>query len=456
MSVVIRLENLGKRYRLGDINRRMLYEDMQRFVARLFRRSDPYAQVGGPDHRVENKQKGETKEIWALRDLNLEIRDGDVVGIIGRNGSGKSTLLKILSRITAPTEGRALIKGRVASLLEVGTGFHAELTGRENVFMNGAILGMTKQEVESKFDQIVDFAGVEKFIDTPVKRYSSGMMVRLAFAVAAHIDPEIMIIDEVLAVGDAAFQKKCLGKVSEVAKEGRTILFVSHQAAAVENLCTRGVVLDGGRVVFDGTQTQALGVYADSFGHFTGNLENRADRKGTGDIRVTSIELRSTDGRPINSVATGQDFDIFFHFENRTGHAWPGLKIYLDVKNQYDISIFRHGNLFTEENFGELKTPTGALVCRLRRLPLPQGSYRLDYMIRTQSFGSVALDQMNAAIDLHVDGGDFYGTGRTPSIHDGVCLVDGGWRFESDAVAEQTRARLDEKPVPSQLKALES
>ncbi|MEI9897785.1 MAG: ABC transporter ATP-binding protein [Chthoniobacter sp.] len=436
MSAVIKLENLGKRYRLGDINRRMLYEDMQRFWARLRGKPDPFGLVGGPEKKA---QATGSEEIWALKNVNLEIRDGDVVGIIGRNGSGKSTLLKILSKITAPTEGRALIKGRIASLLEVGTGFHSELTGRENVYMNAAILGMTKAETDQKFDEIVDFSGVEKFIDTPVKRYSSGMMVRLAFAVAAHIEPEILIIDEVLAVGDAAFQKKCLGKVSEVAREGRTVLFVSHQAAAVENLCTRGVVLAGGRVAFQGTQTEALGFYADSFGHFTGDLRDRADRKGSGELQVVAIEMRKPDGERVNSVATGQDIDLVLHFENHAQQPWPELKVYIDVKNQFDIPLFRHGNLYTGDSFGAAMPSRGALVCRLRKLPLPAGSYRINYLIRTTAHRSVLLDQIEAAIDLHVDGGDFYGTGRVPSVHDASFLVDGDWRLETEAPSNLVR-----------------
>jgi lipopolysaccharide transport system ATP-binding protein len=431
MSVVIRLENLGKRYRLGNINRRMLYEDVRRFLARLRGKPDPFACVEDhrPVRRGEVADGLEAREIWALKNVDLEIRDGEVLGIIGRNGSGKSTLLKILSKITAPTEGRALIKGRVASLLEVGTGFHSELTGRENVYMNGSILGMTKEEIDGKFDEIVDFSGVEKFIDTPVKRYSSGMMVRLAFAVAAHIEPEILIIDEVLAVGDAAFQKKCLGKVSEVAREGRTILFVSHQAAAVENLCRRGVVLESGRVVFDGTQTEALGFYADSFGHHHGLLHDRADRKGSGAIRVVAVELRNTDGERVNALASGQDVDVFLYFENRAQCSWPDLKVYLDLKNQYDIPIFRQGNYYTGDGFGESTPARGALVCRLRKLPLPAGSYRLDYMIRTHGQRSLLIDQMDAAIDLQVEDGDFFGSGRIPSRHEGICLIEGDWRL---------------------------
>jgi lipopolysaccharide transport system ATP-binding protein len=300
---------------------------------------------------------------------------------------------------------------------------------------------------------------VEKFIDTPVKRYSSGMMVRLAFAVAAHIEPEILIIDEVLAVGDSAFQKKCLGKVSEVACEGRTILFVSHQAAAVENLCRRGIVLDSGRVAFDGTQTEALGFYADSFGHHTGLLQGRSDRKGSGAVQVTAVEFRNTDGERVNAVASGQDVDIYFYYENRTQSSWPDLKIYIDLKNQFDIPVFRHGNLYTGENVGKSMPEKGALVCRLRKLPLPVGSYRLDYAIRTQGHRSILMDQMDAAIDLHVEGGDFFGTGQVPSPQHGACLVDGHWRLDpgvtpaasaAESIAPLTPATLaSTRPIAS-------
>ena len=242
---VISVEHLSKSYRLGQINTGTFSRDLEAWWARLRGRPNPHLRIGETDH---GNRDGE--ELWALKDVSFTVEQGEVLGIIGRNGAGKSTLLKILSRVTAPTSGRIRVKGRVASLLEVGTGFHPELTGRENVYLNGAILGMTRQEVTRKFDEIVDFAGVEKFIDTPVKRYSSGMYVRLAFAVAAHLDPEILVVDEVLAVGDAEFQKKCLGKMGEVAQGGRTVLFVSHNMAAVQNLCRRGLLIKNGRAIY--------------------------------------------------------------------------------------------------------------------------------------------------------------------------------------------------------------
>lgn len=253
---VIRIENLSKHYRLGLIGGGTLREDVNRWIAALQGKPDPLLKIGGT-----NQGKRSDGRFWALRDINLEVKEGEILGIIGRNGAGKSTLLKILSRITAPTSGCIKIKGRIASLLEVGTGFHPELTGRENIYLNGTILGMNRAEVSRKFDEIVDFAEMGEFIDTPVKRYSSGMTVRLAFAVAAHLEPEILVIDEVLAVGDAAFQKKSLGKMEDVSRGGRTVIFVSHNMAMVQNLCQRAIVLKNGSIQCNGTQTEAVDAY---------------------------------------------------------------------------------------------------------------------------------------------------------------------------------------------------
>lgn len=258
-ATVIKVENLSKQYRLGSVGTGALSHDVNRIWHRIRGKEDPYLKIGESNDRTV---KGSSDYVWALRDINFTVQQGEVLGIIGRNGAGKSTLLKILSRTTTPSTGSIKIKGRVASLLEVGTGFHPELSGRENIFLNGAILGMTRQEIKSKFDEIVDFAGVERYIDTPVKRYSSGMYVRLAFAVAAHLEPEILIVDEVLAVGDAEFQKKCLGKMKDVSvRDGRTVLFVSHNMAAVANLCNKGLVMHHGRLDFDGTVQDAVKYY---------------------------------------------------------------------------------------------------------------------------------------------------------------------------------------------------
>jgi lipopolysaccharide transport system ATP-binding protein len=260
---VIQIENLWKEYRLGVISHGTLSRDLQSWWARLRGKEDPNSKLqpmlAGQEKQIEGDH------FWALRDINLEVKEGEILGIIGRNGAGKSTLLKLLSRITAPTKGQIKVKGRIASLLEVGTGFHPELTGRENIFMNGAILGMSKKEIKSKLDEIIDFSGIEQFIDTPVKRYSSGMYVRLAFAVAAHLEPEILIIDEVLAVGDADFQKKCLGKIGEVSKDGRTVLYVSHNMPSIAELCSNCITLRGGEIIFSGSAVAGTERYSNNF-----------------------------------------------------------------------------------------------------------------------------------------------------------------------------------------------
>ena len=258
-STVIEFNNVGKQYILGAIGTGTLSQDLNRWWARVRGKEDPFLKIGDTNDRT---QKGDSRFVWALRDISFKVEQGDVVGIIGKNGAGKSTLLKILSRVTSPTIGEIKIKGRIASLLEVGTGFHPEMTGRENIFMNGSIMGMTKAEIRSKFDEIVDFAGVAKYVDTPVKRYSSGMMVRLGFAIAAHLEPEILVVDEVLAVGDAEFQKKAIGKMQDVSKgEGRTVLFVSHNMAAVKSLCQKGLVLQNGMVALIGSIDDSLKFY---------------------------------------------------------------------------------------------------------------------------------------------------------------------------------------------------
>lgn len=291
-NTVIEFNNVGKQYILGTIGTGTLSQDLNRWWANIRGKEDPYLKIGETNDRT---QKGDSRFVWALRDINFKVEQGDVVGIVGKNGAGKSTLLKILSRVTSPTTGDIKIKGRIASLLEVGTGFHPEMTGRENIFMNGSIMGMTKAEIRSKFDEIVDFAGVAKYVDTPVKRYSSGMMVRLGFAIAAHLEPEILVVDEVLAVGDAEFQKKAIGKMQDVSKgEGRTVLFVSHNMAAVRSLCTRGVMLKNGTVDFIGTIPETLNHYLkiDDSAQKEKIIDNVIFVKST--LKVTNIEINGT------------------------------------------------------------------------------------------------------------------------------------------------------------------
>ncbi len=299
-DVVIRAEGLGKKYLIGHETERERYVALRDVVGRTAK-----GLLRSADDLIRGRQLvagDEVEEIWALKDVSFEIRRGEVVGIIGRNGAGKSTLLKILSRITEPSAGRVEIRGRVASLLEVGTGFHPELTGRENIYLNGAILGMTRAEIRRKFDEIVDFAGVEKFLDTPVKRYSSGMYVRLAFAVAAHLEPEILVVDEVLAVGDAEFQKKCLGKMGEVARGGRTVLFVSHNQGAIRKLCPRSILLAAGVMQIDAATPIALEHYLEHSKNTSGapflDLTTYSNRYGSGEIKVTSARLLNHEGLP--------------------------------------------------------------------------------------------------------------------------------------------------------------
>ncbi|MCP4613472.1 MAG: ABC transporter ATP-binding protein [Planctomycetes bacterium] len=307
-ETVIKVEKLSKQYRFGVIGHGTLYRDVQSWWARLRGKEDPNAKIveqGGPG------QDGE--HFWALEDISFEVRHGEVLGIIGRNGAGKSTLLKILSRVTTPTRGQAKIKGRIASLLEVGTGFHPELTGRENIYLNGAILGMKKAEIERKFDEIVDFSGVEKFIDTPVKRYSSGMHVRLAFAVAAHLEPEILLVDEVLAVGDAEFQKKCLGKMGDVAKSGRTILFVSHNMSAINQLCDRCILLDSGRTIIDDTPENTIEGY---LSHTSKNSEINFPIEESLPAQIVKASVLAEDVT-VNQIHYQEAFEVFVELDIR-------------------------------------------------------------------------------------------------------------------------------------------
>jgi lipopolysaccharide transport system ATP-binding protein len=288
-NVVVSVNNLSKTYQLGVIGTGTFFGDLNRWWAKKLGKPDPYAKV--VDVKYQNRV-GDT--IWALDNVSFKLKQGEALGIIGRNGAGKSTLLKILSRVTAPTSGEVKVKGRIASLLEVGTGFHPELTGRENIYLNGAILGMSRAEVNSKFDEIVDFSGVDKFIDTPVKRYSSGMYVRLAFAVAAHLEPEILVVDEVLAVGDAEFQKKCLGKMSDVADSGRTVLFVSHNMPAILRLCSSAILLDKGRLVMQGSPMDVTNYYLSAEQYAEGVI-NWTEENAPGDDEVKLLEVRMVD-----------------------------------------------------------------------------------------------------------------------------------------------------------------
>ena len=302
---VIEFDRVGKQYVLGTFGTGTLSQDLKRWWARVRGKEDPYLKIGEVNDRTK---KGDSRFVWALKDISFSVEQGDVVGIIGKNGAGKSTLLKILSRVTSPTVGSIKVKGRIASLLEVGTGFHPEMTGRENIYMNGSIMGMTRSEITRKLDEIVDFAGVEKYLDTPVKRYSSGMIVRLGFAIAAHLDPEILVVDEVLAVGDAEFQKKAIGKMHDVANgEGRTVLFVSHNMAAVKSLCKKGVVMKNGSIDFTGDIGSTIDRYL-QIQDFSGDkLIKNNIRKIKPSLHITKIEINGTE-MTNSTINSGQQF----------------------------------------------------------------------------------------------------------------------------------------------------
>ncbi|MCX6343494.1 MAG: ABC transporter ATP-binding protein [Armatimonadetes bacterium] len=409
---IIRIENIGKRYRIGGHKEPYLSlrDEMVNFLS--------------PAKRRERAAK---EEFWALKNVSFSVEQGEAVGIIGRNGAGKSTLLKVLSQITPPTEGKIRLQGRIASLLEVGTGFHPELTGRENIYLNGAILGMTRREIASKFDEIVDFAEVEKFLDTPVKRYSSGMYVRLAFAVAAHLEPEILVVDEVLAVGDSAFQKKCLGKMGDVAKSGRTILFVSHNMGAIENLCSRGVVLNQGGVTYVGDVHSAVSSYVSSARANVVDLRERHDRIGSEDLRVVAIELRNTDGQPIDAARSGQDVNVCMHYESQHGIDNNRLVFSLHIDNALGVRVCSIHSKMTGDLLGPF-AKSGVCVGRLLRLPLPAGQYDLSYTVLD---GGDYLDGLSNAAQIDVNEGDFHRTGYATPSSLGCCLIDGHFSLEA-------------------------
>jgi len=368
--------------------------------------------------------KSDSGYVWALKDINLEVMPGEVLGIIGKNGAGKSTLLKILSRVTGPTTGSISYRGRIGSLLEVGTGFHPELTGRENIFLNGAILGMTKTEISRKFDEIVDFAGVERYIDTPVKRYSSGMKVRLGFAVAAHLEPEILVVDEVLAVGDAEFQKKAVGKMQDVsAKDGRTILFVSHNMVAVQNLCSRVTILENGKLTFNGDVNKGINYYLSNNMQKIDSvpLSERKDRDGIGTLKFDAIEIINESGDKVTEVRSGQKITIKLKYSKEREFDDVNFRIQF-FDNDHSLR-FLCNSLHTEEKYHRTAN-RNTTECIIQKFPLPEGEYFINIRARSQNLG--VLDDIEYATKLNVVGGDFYGTGKIPEITKGV-LVNHFW-----------------------------
>jgi lipopolysaccharide transport system ATP-binding protein len=373
------------------------------------------------------------QEFWALRDINFEVKRGETLGVIGHNGAGKSTLLKILSQITPPTTGEARLHGRVGALLEVGTGFHPELTGRENVFLNGAILNMKRREIQARFDEIVEFSDIGPFIDTPVKRYSSGMQLRLAFSVAAHLEPEILIIDEVLSVGDMAFQQKCLGRMETASREGRTVVFISHSLPSVVNLCDQAIMLSEGRVAAAGKVGDVIDAYV---GDVTSDLERGLrDRRRHGNGKMRFVDFRlERDGQLIDSPTTGEDFDIVLTFEKHTDETLRGNRFNLTILTLSDQTpLLDLDTAVTGTTFSEVPE-RGELRCRVHRCPLPAGQYYID--LRADAAGE-RLDAVNHVAELTVAGGDFYrGGGTQERIMDyKTVLVDHTWSLEPVSTA---------------------
>jgi lipopolysaccharide transport system ATP-binding protein len=423
-DTIIEVENIGKKYLIR-------HQPKERYLAlrEVFARKA--ASIGRRIFSLKSKQMAAPirEEFWALKDVSFEVKRGEVIGIIGRNGAGKSTLLKLLSRITEPTEGRIRIRGRVASLLEVGTGFHPELTGRENIYLNGAILGMSKAEIKGKFDEIVVFSEIEKFLDTPVKRYSSGMYVRLAFAVAAHLQPEILLVDEILAVGDAGFQKKCLGKMDEVSKDGRTVLFISHNMAAVEKLCKISLLIDNGGLVIQGSTEKVINRYLQGLlpNHIQGSvLAARKDRSGNGRIRLTEFHLEDLNGRRIAFGRSGMDIVFVFAYQTRSTECIENVDVGFSIHTADNLSLFVLYTSYLGQNL-TVVAPYGEFRCRINRLPLSAGRYRVGARV---TVGGEEADWPKDGVGyLDVETGDFFGTGNKGFGEAAPFLIKGQWEL---------------------------
>ena len=409
MSTAIKVENIGKRYVLRKEGSRS-YSTLSDSLSGMFRSG------------------GSKEEFWALQDLTFDIQQGERVGIIGRNGAGKSTLLKVLSRIVKPTTGRVELRGRIASLLEVGTGFHPELSGRENIFLNGSILGMSRAEIKSKFDEIVAFSEVEKFLDTPVKRYSSGMYVRLAFSVAAHLEPEILIVDEVLAVGDAEFQRKCLGKMRDVAGTGRTVILVSHNMAAVQHLCDRAIYLKSGKLVESGPAEKVISTYLRSAGDpSSSDLAQRTERAGNGRVRFESFSIRDKSGNEMNALICGEDSILELTLAKKDTSPVSQLNVAIGLDDDFGTRVAHLSNDVTGQSLGEITDKTFKVQIHIPRFPLKQGSYRCTLYA---AIGGEVADWMQEAVVINVDAGDFFRSGKNPPDGQGYLCMDHSFQLK--------------------------
>lgn len=389
-NVILKVENVSKQYRLGVLGTGTISHDLNRWWAKIRGKEDPYLKVGESNDR---STKGESSYVWALKDINFEVKKGEVLGIIGKNGAGKSTLLKVLSQVTSPTTGSIKSKGRIASLLEVGTGFHPEMTGKENIFLNGAILGMTKKEIKSKFDEIVEFSGCQRYIDTPVKRYSSGMKVRLAFAVAAFLEPEILVVDEVLAVGDAEFQKKAIGKMQDISKaDGRTVLFVSHNMAAVKSLCQTGMVLKDGKVDFYGEINSAVTNYLKQFTQDKREVKYEiGEYKSTEFGQFTYSYVRSLQDRKEEFLVEGDPLELQFEFYVKKVGTF-NLGITFHLYDELGTLVFVGTSCFEER---KIQDGFYREIVRIPQDLMNEGVYTISRLLLVENLGSVVASAEN-------------------------------------------------------------
>lgn len=391
-KTVIKVENLSKQYRLGEVGTGTISHDLNRWWHKIRGKEDPYLRIGESNDR---SKKGNSEYVWALQDINFEVQQGEVLGIIGKNGAGKSTLLKILSKVTAPTTGAIKAKGRIASLLEVGTGFHPELTGRENIYLNGTILGMTKREVSAKLDEIVDFAGVERYLDTPVKRYSSGMMVRLGFAVAAHLEPEILIVDEVLAVGDAEFQKKAVGKMQEVSREGgRTVLFVSHNMSAMTGLCNKGLLIGHGQITFSGGIQATVLQYLNQYTKTNRKVEYPFDNApNNNEIKFLYGEVRlASETRETDHFEIGDSIELEFIFHNLKPQK-RALDLTFHLYDELGNLVFVGSTGYQNKESRQYEAGEMKFICRIPSGLMNEGHYNIHQLLVVQDRGTVIFAQ---------------------------------------------------------------